>query len=203
LLVATATAFAVTQRLKLEPSPISQTRVDDAFSPVCGCPSRVAKIEFSLRDADRLQIAIRVDDREVTIADGAFPRGLVRARWNGRDGSGALVPDGVYYAVVHLERDERTIDLPNPIRVDTRPPSITLTALHAEPAKVTVEYRVSEPAHALLFVNGRRAVFTYSTRRRGRFTWYGRVDGRVVRPRRLVLAAEDVAGNRSLPVPLR
>ena len=29
--MATATAFAVTQRLKLEPSPISQTRVSDVF----------------------------------------------------------------------------------------------------------------------------------------------------------------------------
>src|SRR6478735_5270581 len=52
LIVATATAFAVTQRLKLEPSPISRTRVSEAFSPVCRCASRAANIEFSLRRED-------------------------------------------------------------------------------------------------------------------------------------------------------
>src|SRR3954447_20583815 len=89
LIVATATAFAVTQRLKLEPSPISQTRVDKVFSPVCECESHVANIDFSLRRADHLRIGIRIDGRETTIANGEFRQGLVHARWNGRDASGA------------------------------------------------------------------------------------------------------------------
>jgi hypothetical protein len=205
LLVATATAFAVTQRLKLEPSPISQTRVADVFSPVCECATRAASIEFSLRKADRLRIAIRVGASEVTVADGSFRRGLVHARWNGRDASGVLVPDGVYYPVVHLEREDRTIDLPNPIRVDTQEPTITLTSVSSTGVesvrpKWILTYRVSEPAHALLFVDGRRAVYTYSTRRRGRLKWYGQVNGHLVHPpRSLVLVAEDLAGNRSDP----
>ena len=192
----------MTQRLKLEPSPISQTRVDNVFSPVCECASRAANIEFSLRRSDHLRVAIRIDSKEVTIAEGTFRRGFVHARWNGRDASGAVVLDGVYYPVVHLERADRIIDLPNPIRVDTQPPSITQAALHSNGPKVTVIYRISEPAHALLIVDGRRAVFTYSTRRRGRLRWYGRVNGYALRPRRhrLVLIAEDLAGNRSAPV---
>src|SRR5204863_3461378 len=101
LLMSTATAFAVTQRLKLEPSPISQTRVAKVFSPVCECASQAATIQFSLRRADHLRIAIRLGMREVTISDGEFKRGLVNARWNGRDAAGAVVPDGVYYPVVH------------------------------------------------------------------------------------------------------
>src|SRR5256885_7500372 len=88
LIVATATAFAVTQRLKLEPSPISQTRVDKVFSPVCECETDAAKIEFSLRRADHLRVAIRLDGRELTIANGEVGKGPVRARWNGRDAAG-------------------------------------------------------------------------------------------------------------------
>jgi hypothetical protein len=205
LLVATATAFAVTQQLKLEPSPISQTRVDKVFSPVCECESQAANIDFSLRRADHLKIGIRVDGREVTIADGAFDKGLVHARWNGRDAAGAVVPDGIYFPIVHMLRAKRTIDLPNPIRVDTQPPTIKVAGLRSNGPKLTVSYTASEPAHAILIVDGRRAVRTYGTRRRSHFIWFGRVDGRPVRARhhRLVLLAEDLAGNRSASVPLR
>jgi hypothetical protein len=208
LLVATATAFAITQRLKLEPSPISETRVDDVFSPVCDCATRVANIEFSLRRADRLRIAIRLDSLEVTVANGSFDRGVVHARWDGRDSSGEVVPDGVYYPVVHLEQADRTIDLPNPIRVDTRTPSIVLRSFRPSEftpgeEKLTMTYIVSERAHALLFVDGHRRVFTASQRLHGQLQWYGRVDGRPIAAgrHRLTLVAEDPAGNRSEPTP--
>jgi len=206
LLVATATAFAVTQRLKLEPSPISQTRVDKFFSPVCRCPSRAANIEFSLRRADRLRVAIRIGSDEVTVADGSFPRGGVHVRWDGRDASGEVVPDGVYYPLVHLQDAGRTIDLPNPIRVDTIRPSIRLRSLRprvfvAGREKLRITYTVSEHAHAVLLVDGRRRVFTLGERLHGRLQWYGRVAGRPVRPgrHRLTLVAQDLAGNRSEP----
>jgi len=206
--VATATAFAVTQRLKLEPSPISQTRVSDAFSPVCRCASKVANIQFSLRRADDLRIAVRVGTGEVTVADGAFAPGDVHVRWDGRDASGEIVPDGIYYPLVHLQRAGRTIDLPNPIRVDTIKPSIKFTSLTPRAfrpgmEKLKVTYTVSEHAHALLFVDGRRRVVTNSTRLRGKLQWYGKVRGRAIRPGRhkLKLVAEDLAGNRSAPTP--
>jgi hypothetical protein len=204
LLAATATAFAVTQRLKLEPSPVSQTRIDKVFSPVCRCRSAVANIDFSLRRADGLTVAIRIGSSEVTVAQGSFPRGDVHVRWNGRDASGELVPDGVYLPLVRLQRAGRTIDLPNPIRVDTVKPVIRATRLRSNGPKLKVNYTVSEPAHGILVVNGRRAVFTYGTRRHGRLTWYGRIKGRVVKPKRhqLQLVAQDLAGNRSAPVQL-
>jgi len=204
--VATATAFAVTQRLKLEPSPISQTRVDDVFSPVCRCASKAANIDFSLRKADQIRIAVRTNAGEVTVAEGSFPRGDVHARWDGRDASGELVPDGIYYPLVHLQRAGRTIDLPNPIRVDTIRPSIKFTSLRPRvfrpgAEKLRVTYTVSEHAHALLFVDGTRRVFTNSTRLRGRLQWYGKVRGHAIRRGRhkLNLVAEDLAGNRSVP----
>jgi len=209
LIVATATAFAVTQRLKLEPSPISRTRVSDALSPVCRCASKAANIEFSLRRADDLRIAVQVGTSEVTIAEGPFAKGDVHVRWDGRNASGEIVPDGTYYPLVHLQRAGRTIDLPNPIRVDTIRPTIKFTSLTPRAfrpgsEKLKVTYTVSEQAHALLFVDGRRRVLTYSTRRRGRLQWYGKVHGRVIRPGRhkLKLVAEDLAGNRSAPTPV-
>jgi hypothetical protein len=207
--VATATAFAVTQRLKLEPSPISKTRVSDIFSPVCRCATKTANIEFSLRKADHLRIAVRTGSGEVTVAAGTFPRGDVRVRWDGRDASGELVPDGIYYPLVELQRAGRTIDLPNPIRVDTIRPSIRLRSLRPRifrpgTESLTVTYTVSEHAHALLFVDGSRRVFTASKRLRYLLHWSGKVHGRAIRPGRhkLKLVAEDLAGNRSVPTPV-
>jgi hypothetical protein len=196
--VATATAFAVTQRLKLEPSPISQTRVDKAFSPVCGCASRIAHIDFTLRRADHLRIAIRIDGREVTVANRDFPKGGVHAQWDGRDRSGAVVRDGIYYAVVHLRRAQRLIDLPNPIRVDTVKPRIAIVGVRKHSNKTIFVYRTSEAAHALLFANGHRRVFTYSTRRHGRLPYYGSIS----RASSVTVEAQDLAGNRSAPLPI-
>jgi FlgD Ig-like domain len=204
--VATATAFAVTQRLKLEPSPISQTRVSGVFSPVCRCTTKAASIEFSLRRADHLRIAIRTGSSEVRVAQGSFPRGDVQVRWDGRDASGELVPDGIYYPLVELRRAGRTIDLPNPIRVDTIKPVIRLRSLRPRvfrpgTEKLTVTYTISEHAHALLYVDGRRRVFTASKRLRYLLRWSGKVNGHAIRPGRheLKLVAEDLAGNRSAP----
>src|SRR2546423_12339208 len=157
LIVATATAFAVTQRLKLEPSPISRTRVSDVFSPVCRCATKAANIDFSQRKADHLRSAIRTGAGDVTVAEGSFAPGDVRVHWDGRDASGELVPDGVYYPLVELRRAGRTIDLPNPIRVDTIRPSIRLRSVRPRvfrpgTEKLTVTYTVSEHAHAIPLV---------------------------------------------------
>jgi hypothetical protein len=175
---------------------------------VCRCASRAANIEFSLRRADDLRIAVRVGTGEVTVTEGPFARGDVHVRWDGRDASGEIVPDGIYYPFVVLQRAGRTIDLPNPIRVDTVRPTIKFTSLTPRAFipgvdKLKVTYTVSEHAHALLFVDGRRRVVTNTTRLRGKLQWHGKVRGRVIRPGRhkLKLVAQDLAGNRSVPTP--
>ena len=58
LLGGTAAAFAVTERLKLVPSPIIAPKVTSAASPVCDCPTKEARIRFGLRDADRLTVTV-------------------------------------------------------------------------------------------------------------------------------------------------
>jgi hypothetical protein len=176
---------------------------------VCRCASKAANIDFSLRRADDLRIAVRIGSGEVTVAEGPFAKGDVHVHWDGRDASGEIVPDGTYYPLVHLQRAGRTIDLPNPIRLDTIRPSIKFTSLTPRAfrpgtEKLKVTYTVSEQAHALLYVDGRRRVVTNSTRRHGRLPWYGKVRGHAIRPGRhkLKLVAEDLAGNRSAPTPV-
>jgi hypothetical protein len=98
--------------------------------------------------------------------------------------------------------------MPNPIRVDTRPPKLTL--LSAAPLRISPDrdrrrdfvrftYRLDERAKAHLFVNGRRHTLTRFQPLEGKVDWNGRLNGRPVRPGRyeLVLAAVDPAGNRT------
>jgi hypothetical protein len=63
--------------------------------------------------------------------------------------------------------------------------------------KVKIFYEFSEPAHALLFLEGRREVRSRTRRARAKVEWFGKVDGRPLRrgTYELALAAEDVAGN--------
>ena len=132
LLGGTAAAFAVTQGLKIEPSPILAPRIDKVFSPACDCRTRVAGITFKLRKPDRVRLEIVGDDGEVvrTLVTGKRLRsGKVGYTWNGRDDEGRFVPEGVYKPRVHLTDQHRTIDLPNEMRVDTTAPTITLVSV--------------------------------------------------------------------------
>jgi hypothetical protein len=81
--------------------------------------------------------------------------------------------------------------------LDTVPPTARLVSYgprilrRSHLHKVVVRYRVSEPAHGLLFVNGRRLVVTNGSVLAGKLQWTPRVRGRY----RLQLAARDLAGN--------
>ena len=127
LLGGTAAAFAVTERLKLVPSPIIAPKLTPAFSPVCDCPTDEARIRFGLRDADRLTVTvIDADSRPVrTIAeDERFSAGPVEFVWDGRG-----APEGVYRVRVHLADARRTIDIPNEMRLDTTPPELDVESI--------------------------------------------------------------------------
>jgi FlgD Ig-like domain len=208
LLGGTAAAFAVTQGLKIEPSPILAPRIDKVFSPVCDCSTRVAAIRFTLRKPDRVRLEI-VEDGDVVrtlVAGKRLRRGKVTYTWNGRDDQGRFVSQGVYRPRVHLEDQHRTIDLPNEMRVDTTAPTIALVSVKPRALspdgdgrgdRVAISYRTNEPAHAILLVDGTRVVFTRRQLERSSIEWNGRVGGRVlpVGTHRLRLAAEDRAGN--------
>lgn len=211
LLGATAAAFAVTERLKLERSPVTGTKVDRVFSPVCECARDVAVISVVLRRPETVTV-------DVLDAGGESVRTLVRRRrepagrvsytWDGRDNFERIVAEGLYRPRVQLERNGRTIVLPNPIRVDTTAPRITL--VRAFPRlfspdgdgnrdRVTATYRIDERGRAAMLVDGRQRVQSKFRALEGKLVWFGRVDGHPVRPGtyEIRLRAVDRAGNRS------
>ena len=118
------------------------------------------------------------------------------------------MPEGIYRPRVQLQRNGRTIVLPNPIRVDTTAPVITL--VRAFPRvfspdgdgrrdRVSVTYRIDERARAVMLVDGRQRVQSKFRRLQGKLVWFGRVNGRTVAPGvyEIRLRAADRAGNRS------
>jgi hypothetical protein len=211
LLAATAAAFALTQGLKLQKSPIFRTEVERVFSPVCACDrggGAEATISFRLREADRIDVEILDGDRVVrTIErDQSYPRGLVEVDWNGRDDAGEVLPEGQYSPRVRLREARRTITLPNPIRVDVTPPAIQDVEVQprvfspdgdGRADRVVVTYRLNEEGRGMLFVNGRRSVYTRFPRTAEQMVWTGKVRGRAQRPGtyELQVAAHDPAGN--------
>jgi FlgD Ig-like domain len=211
LLGGTAAAFAVTQGLKNQPSPITAPRIAKVFSPACDCATRVATIQFRLRKPDRVRLQIVDSGGGVvrTLVPGRrLRRGTVGYTWNGRDDEGQFVSQGVYKPRVHLADQHRTIDLPNEMRVDTTSPRISIVSL--EPRLISpngdgrndlvrVAYKVSEPAHAILYVYGKRVIYTRRQLQRSTLEWNGKIKGRVLLPGnyRVWLAAEDRAGNVS------
>jgi hypothetical protein len=211
LLGATAAAFAVAERLKLERSPITGTQVDKVFSPVCECPRDVAVISFVMRRADSVSVDILDSGRRSIrrlVRDREEAKGRVSYVWDGRDDAERVVAEGAYRPRVLLERNGRTIVLPNPIRVDTTPPRIRVASLRPRVLspdgdgrrdRAVARYVVSEPARAMLLVDGRRRVLAKFHAVEGRLVWYGRVGGRPLRPGtyEVRLRAFDRAGNRS------
>jgi len=209
LLCGSAAAFAVTERLKLERSPIFGTQVDKVVSPAAGAK---AKISFRLRRSDRLSLEIIDGAGDVVknlVATRRFRKGMQTFAWGGRDDSGHAVPDGSYKPRVHFAAGRRTIVLPNPIEVDATPPSIVPGGLSRHIFSpdgdyrfdyVKVAYRLSEPARALLYANGHLVVKSKFFTRRF-VTWSGRAFGRPRAPGlyRLRLRAIDPAGNVSAP----
>jgi hypothetical protein len=216
LLVGSAVAFGVAERLKVEKSPVTGTVVDKTFSPVCKCPQRRAAISFRLRRTDRLELSLLDDEgREIRkLVDGErVEKGPHEFFWNGRDDDGRLVPEGRYRPKVELGRADRTIVLPNPIRVDVTPPTVRVVSVRPQAISpdgdghgdiVRVRYRADERVHGLLYVNGRPRVASRSQRPGGVLQWVGgAAGGGKLRPGtyRLAVRARDLAGNLSKRVP--
>jgi hypothetical protein len=205
LLVATAAAFVITERLKLTPSPILDTLVSKTFSPVCRCATRSAAFSFRLRRGGRVEVAVIHTNGELVrrLARRDFRAGFVFFHWFGRDQRGALSPDGDYQIRVRLLSQHRTIVLPNVIRLNTVPPKVK--AFRAERRltsvgkRLRVSYVLGEVADPILLVDGRVAVVGRFVHSSGTLDWYGKINGRPVRNglHHLALEARDNAGNIS------
>jgi hypothetical protein len=211
LIAGTGIAFAVTERLKLERSPITAVRIPDRrFSPVCRCPSDRLSIGFRLRKADRVTVRIVDGDGNVvsTIAEGERKApGDLEFTWDGRDDDGRRLPDGVYRPRIELARHSRQFVLPNPIRVDTVKPrflAATVSPRVFSPDRdgrreyLVARYQVTEPAKVYVEVNGKQRVESRLRPTEGRLQWFGRVGKRALPPGvySVRLVAQDRAGNR-------
>jgi FlgD Ig-like domain len=216
VLAGSAVAFAVSEGLKLEKRPITPTDITKVFSPVCRCPQARANVDFKLLKPDTVTLTI-IDAKGATVRRLIYHRRLNKGRphhftWNGRDDAGRRLPNGSYKPKIELSDIDRTFVLPNPIRIDVTVPRVRVLTVHprafspdgdGRSDRITIRYRVSEHANALLLVNGRQRVRTRFKPLRGELQWNGSADGRKLRPGtyRLALVAVDQAGNRSRPAP--
>lgn len=137
--LATIVAFFVTQQLKSEfplvlrfvarPAAISPNGDDYQDSARVGFDlTERARVSFSVVDGEGNEVRRIVDSRDLP-GDRRY-----RLRWDGRDDSGRIVPDGVYRLRI-VRRDEgRVINSIKEIRVDTVPPRVRL--LSARPGVI-------------------------------------------------------------------
>jgi flagellar hook capping protein FlgD len=205
LLIATAAAFAITEKLKLAKSPITAAHLVPAvFSPA----HEPLTVEITLRRADRVAITIEdVAQRRVrTLAQGRLlSRGSHVFYWNGRTDAHAPAPDGVYLVTVHLAHQRRTILLPDEVRLDSSAPAVESARVSRDAFSpdgdhqadsVTIHYRLSKPAQAVVYLNGRIVLGpSHSTRTVGKLNWYGR--GSPAGGYTLEVGAVDLAGNET------
>lgn len=210
LLVATAAAFAITERLKLAKSPITGTKVVRAYLSPRAHTTAAVNVRF--RHADLVTVIVQDSGRhavDTIVAGERLPKGRRTFTWNGRTDVGTVAPDGTYRFEVHLAHQRRTILLPNPIVLETKLPAV-LDAGAVRPDfspdgdhqsdTVTIHYKLSEDAHALVYVNGHRIIRSRSHLTKDKVSWSGKVNGRLLPPGTYVLSvgAVDLAGNTAV-----
>ena len=217
LLGCTAAAFAVTEGLKLEHSPIANTHVGKVVAPD-SLANKTVPIAFLLRKPDRVSVELINGNGDVVrrlVRSRREPSGNVQFTWNGRADNGEVVLDGTYRPRVHLANAHKTIVLPNPIRMDATPPFIRLVSVTPRVFSpngdfvndfVRVQYLTNEKARALLYVDGDPKTRVKRFLRTGKIDWGGKA-ARYLRPGRhlIRLQALDLATNlgppsRALPV---
>jgi hypothetical protein len=212
LLAATAAAFAFAQRAKLEDSPIQNILLERRLvSPICtACSPAAREVPVRMRLLKEDHVTVDIVDlsgtpvRERVFAGRYTPRSL-RFSWDGRDGGGRVVADGLYRLRVTLADEGRTLEVPEEIRVDGTAPTIEEVEVAPKVIspdgdrrsdRASISYRFGEPAYAVLFVNGKRQPGRSNRRRpSGKLDWYAR--GRPPGTYRLALAAQDPSGNQS------
>lgn len=218
LLAATAAAFALAERLKLEQAAVLGPRIDRFLSPGCRCPHARAAIRFRLLSRDHVTVTVVDRERRVvrTLARSRLEpaRRTITFRWDGRADEGARVPDGAYRVRIHLAERRRTVRIPFPVHVDTRPPDVTLVSvtprellegLGPRARRVKIRYRLSERARVVIAQDGLVRVRALRDRPYGQLDWYALSHGRALGPGvyRVSVVATDAAGNRSAPATVR
>jgi hypothetical protein len=182
LLGCTAAAFAVTEGLKLEHSPVSNTHVGKKIAPD-SLANKTVPIGFQLRKPDRVTVELVNGSGDVVrtlVRSRREPSGVLQFTWNGRGDNREVVPDGVYRPRVHLADAHKTIVLPNPITMDATAPFIRLASVEPRVISpdgdsvrdhVRIKYQTSELARAQLYVDGEPRTLVFRFLRAGKIDW--------------------------------
>jgi hypothetical protein len=211
LLVATAAAFAITERLKLTKSAVYATEISPSLSPTCGCAYRQATIFFKLRRPDDITVTVlSARGQEVAVlAARSYARGPVTQHWNGLNDRNRRVPDGTYRVRVHLAGQHQTIEFPNRIQVDTKAPQVLSVEKNRDVFSpdqdhqadfVRITYTLSKPAHLAVYLGGVRVLYSHM-HAKGSISWYGNGPSGTLRPGTYTLqvGAVDPTGNSTPP----
>jgi hypothetical protein len=139
LVVATTAAFFVTQQLKSEDALVLRFAAQPkAFSPNGDGKRDRTELGFDLsRPATVSFYVLDGEGREIRkIADSVSLAGDAKHRfqWDGRDDEGNRLPDGLYQMRVVHRAEGRVIDSRKRIRIDRKPPRVTL--LEAVPGTI-------------------------------------------------------------------
>lgn len=118
-----AAVFAV-HRIEASGGPVSEPFASPYFSPALEGNDGKAFIRFTTHETET--ITVRVTDKTGrtvrTIINGKRVKGGVKRTWDGRDASGAVVPDGTYRVRITRAGDPRVYEPARPTVVDTAPP---------------------------------------------------------------------------------
>jgi hypothetical protein len=130
--VATGGAFFVTQRLKRSSPIVTRVFFYQWIGPKCRCDKDHVTVRFDLPKAQRVTASLVNRQGEVvkTFADDEYlSKGTHPFRWDGRDDSGVVAPDGSYRLRVGLRAEGRSVTAPRVLHVDTRPPRPRIVAV--------------------------------------------------------------------------
>jgi biotin carboxylase len=203
--IGAALAFFLTGNPPAPRALLASVRIDEQLSPLCRCAHDVADVGFRVVRGGRLTVQmVNAVGRPVDtfLRDALVRPGWLHFVWSGRNALGQVLPNGRYRRRVAFPPFHGTLALPGRITIDTERPKVLRVAFRRLEAGIRVRYTFSEPAHAVLLVDGRRALTTRSAAPTGVLQWAG-TTGNDRRPRtrrdRATLVAVDLAGNRSRP----
>ena len=121
IVVLATAAFVRAQALKQEDPPISGIEIARTLEQGCECPRETARMAFSLRRAQPITAAVVDEDEEPvrTLLDSELrASGRVKLAWDGTDEAGERVPEGEYRLRIDLAVPDRSIVIPDDVRVE-------------------------------------------------------------------------------------
>ena len=214
LIAATLLAFFISQRVKSTPAVIEVRRLPAEFySPNADGHRSKNKLAFRLKSPDQATVV-------VTNAYGDVVRRLATDRpmqpyrslplkWDGRNDSGSLAPDGKYFVRINLREQRRSVTMPGVINLTTTPPTpkvvkVTPDLIGSRSRRVTAQVEGINPRRPTHF----RVVRTDVTPPREvanrkapagstELTWNARTNGHPASPGTymFVVSVQDRAGN--------